>query len=83
MKDRFVLDIFILLVGAVTTTFFLFFFRYNSTAQLITSLLGCIYYVVWGIMHHAARDRLSALIVLEYILVGGLIFFLLATAFTI
>ena len=60
MRDKFSLHLFYLFIGLASSAFFIFYFKYNETIQLVSALLGCIYYVVWGIMHHAARERVSA-----------------------
>ncbi len=83
MKDKEFLQYFYLFVGAAISAFFIFYFKYDKVIQLLSALLGCIYYVVWGIMHHASRERLNRLIILEYILFGSLIFLLLLAALTI
>ena len=77
MKDKYLVHLGILFAGAVTAAFFFNYFKYQPQAQTIVAAMGCIYYVGWGIMHHAVRNRLSRLITLEYILVGSLIFLLL------
>lgn len=83
MRDKFTLHLFYLFVGVATSAFFIFYFKYNTAIQLASALLGCIYYIVWGIMHHASTERLNRLIVLEYVLFGSLIFLLLLVALTI
>ncbi|OGC47215.1 hypothetical protein A2886_01035 [candidate division WWE3 bacterium RIFCSPHIGHO2_01_FULL_42_13] len=83
MKDKYLLHFAILLFGILVSAFFFVYFRFNSTAQAVVAGMGCIYYIGWGIIHHAVRGRLSRLIALEYILVGSLIFLLLLTSITL
>jgi hypothetical protein len=61
----------------------MYYFKFDKPAQLVFGMLGCIYYTVWGIIHHALKERLSASVVLEYILFGFLAFLLLLLAFTL
>jgi hypothetical protein len=77
------LHLLILFWGIALSVFFFMYFKNHETAQIWTALTGCAYYVLWGIMHHASRERLNKLIVMEYILLGGLTFllFLLALIF--
>lgn len=83
MKDKYLVHLGILFAGILMASFFFNYFKYNTTAQIIISALGCIYYVVWGIIHHVVRNRLKRLIALEYVLVGSLIFFLLLLSLSI
>ncbi len=83
MKDNYLIHLGILFVGILIAALFFNYFWFDPTAQIIISALGCIYYVVWGIIHHAVRNRLSKLIVLEYILVGTLIFLLLLISLSV
>jgi len=76
-KDKYTLHLFILFVGLSIIAWLFTFFRFNTVAQTVLAFLGSIYYIVWGVFHHAAKKRIDKLIVLEYILVGSLIFLLL------
>jgi len=69
------------LVGGMILLGVLFvLFRYNSTIQILVGFLGCIFYAIWGIFHHALEDRVTKLIVLEYSLFS-LVAFLLMVLF--
>ena len=83
MKDNYLVHLGILFVGMLIAAFFFHYFSFSTVAQIIIAALGCIYYVVWGIIHHAVRNRLNKLIALEYILVGSIIFFLLLTSLSV
>jgi len=54
-------------------------FRFDRSAQTIISGAGSIFYILWGIIHHAIRERISRTIVWEYVLFGLLIFLLFYT----
>ena len=71
MKDNYLAHIGVLFVGVSVLAYFFSYFRYNTPLQLVIVGLGSVYYIVWGILHHAARERLTTLIVLEYVLVGS------------
>ena len=77
MKDRYTLHFFILFLGVFAASVFFYLFKYNLFAQTIIAFSGCMFYIMWGIMHHAVRDRLTKLVAIEYVLVGSLIFLLL------
>ena len=83
MKDKYLTHLGILFIGVLIVAFFFNYFKFNTTAQIIVAGVGCVYYIVWGVSHHAVRNRLSRLITLEYILVGSLIFLLLLTSLSI
>lgn len=54
-------------------------FRFDKRALMTISACGSVFYVGWGIIHQALRERLTKMIVLEYILFGSLVFLLLYT----
>ena len=74
---------FVLFVGIGITVFLLIFFKYDHTAQILVALLGCMYYVSWGIIHHALQERINKSIILEYVLVGTVMFILTLFMLTI
>lgn len=57
-------------------------FKYDPMAQLLAAFLGCMYYVSWGIIHHALQERINRALILEYALVGGVAFLLILLAVT-
>lgn len=67
-----------LILGLLATLFLFVYFKYNLTAQIIVSAVGCIYYALWGIVHHAIHNRLSAWVVVEYLLFGSLGFLIVS-----
>lgn len=83
MKDKYLIHLGTLFAGILTASFFFNYFKFNTSAQIIVAAAGCVYYVGWGIIHHAVRNRLDRLITLEYVLVGSLIFLLLLTSLSI
>ncbi len=60
----------------------LFHFQGYPTLKIFISLGTVLAYVVWGIVHHWLEKRLRWEIVLEYILVGALVFGLLYFRFS-
>ena len=68
---------FILFAGMVVIAFLFNIFRYDQLAQILVALLGCMYYISWGIIHHALEERIKKAIILEYILIGGVAFLLI------
>lgn len=68
-----------LLLG-LTGIFFLvglYLGRGQRIIEFIVTLAFCAFYIVWGIYHHATKHILRLPIVIEYILIGFLVLFLL------
>jgi hypothetical protein len=42
----------------------------SSSMHIFIALLLCLFYVIWGIVHHRFNHSVSARIVLEYVLIG-------------
>lgn len=82
-EEKELLHLSVLFAGIVLAASLFIYFQGSVVAQLITTSLGCAYYVAWGIVHHTAKDRLNRLIVLEYMLIGSLIFLLVLFSLTI
>ena len=72
-----VLEYIILVTGLLSVLVIFYLFRYNSLVLLITSGIGSLFYVLWGIIHHAIEGRLDKLVFLEYFLIGLFVFSLL------
>lgn len=71
------LEYLILLTTAILFIALLSIFRGEHTKQFIVVMLFTLYYVVWGVIHHAHDQTLSLKIVLEYIFIGVLALLLL------
>jgi len=56
----------VLIVGLLLTVFFFDYFSYSFVISSFVLFLGSLFYFVWGIVHHAIEDRVTAKIVLEY-----------------
>jgi hypothetical protein len=69
----------VLTVGMISFLFLLTTYRFDKGALLIISLLGSVFYIFWGILHHLLRKKLTRMIVYEYVLFGILVFLLLFT----
>ena len=72
----------VLLIGLLLFFSLFILFRYNDSIQLVIGGLGCFFYVLWGVIHHALEHRLTRLVVIEYVLFGGLMFLLLSWVFS-
>ncbi len=68
---------FVLFVGLLLFVSLFALFRYNQALQFSVGLLGCVFYVSWGVIHHILEERLTKLVVLEYLLFGVLVAILL------
>jgi len=80
-EDKHLLHYIFLFVGLLVFVALFILFRYHKPTQLFIGCIGVIFYVMWGILHHAVEDRLTRFVILEYLLFGGLAFLLLLTAF--
>jgi hypothetical protein len=77
--ERHFIEYLTLLVG-LTMFFGLFIgFRHSKEALKIISGAGTVFYIVWGLAHHAVEGRLNKFIAFEYILFGSVVFLLLFT----
>lgn len=68
------------LLLATIGVFFIFLlslFAGDRLNQFVVMILFTIFYILWGIIHHAANKTLHLKIVLEYILIGAVGLFLL------
>lgn len=71
---------YLILFIAIFIFILLFFvFRFNKNALVIISAVSSVFYVLWGIIHHVLKDRLTKSIFWEYLLFGFLVFLLLFT----
>jgi hypothetical protein len=80
IKDSHLSHYAFLIVGMALLGVFFVLFKYNTSIQIFIGLLGCIFYTFWGIFHHALEDRVTELVVFEYVLFS-LVAFLLMTLF--
>ncbi|OGK18233.1 hypothetical protein A2866_05110 [Candidatus Roizmanbacteria bacterium RIFCSPHIGHO2_01_FULL_39_8] len=70
-------DYLILILGAMLFLSTLSVFKGDRWTQFLTTLVFVGSYIVWGIYHHAHAGRLHLKTVIEYILIGFTIIFLL------
>ncbi len=77
LKDKYTLHLFTLFIGLSIVAWLFVYFKFNMFVQIALAFAGSVYYIVWGVLHHAAKRRIDKMIVLEYILVGSIIFLLL------
>lgn len=75
--ERHFMHYMVLLVGLFVFFVLFFLFRYNSFLQWMVGAGGCTFYVFWGVFHHALEHRLTSFVVMEYVLFGSLMLFLL------
>ena len=68
----------VLVLGLGAFIALLVVFSYSTPISIVISFLGSLFYVLWGIIHHALEKRLYKEIVLEYVLIGLSMFLLLA-----
>jgi hypothetical protein len=66
----------LLLVGLLVFFVFLIIFRYETFALKLIAMLSSLFYLVWGIVHHAANNRLTKEVFLEYMFISSMVFLL-------
>ena len=73
-NEKHLLSYFILLTGLFV--FFVMFISLSKTRhdQITVAFSGCLFYVLWGIIHHAFEHRFKLAVLLEYVLIGTLAF---------
>ena len=76
-NDNHIAQYTVLLSGLFTFVILFALFRYNHALQLVVGILGCMFYVTWGVVHHILEERLTKAVVLEYVLFGILVSLLL------
>lgn len=70
-------DYLLLLTGGVLFLFSLSFFKGERLLEFIILFIFISFYILWGIYHHIIEDSLHLRTVVEYILIGFTILFLL------
>lgn len=75
-NEKELIEYIVLLVGLVVFFLLLILFRYEVFALKLVAMLGSLFYVVWGIIHHAASERLTLAILLEYVFISFMVFLL-------
>ena len=78
LKEHFI-EYLVLFIAVIAFVILFAVLRFNKNALMILSGFGSLFYILWGIIHHAIRGRLNRMIAYEYILFGILIFLLLFT----
>ncbi len=77
-EDSHITHLLILCLGILLSLFFFAYFRYNHIYQFYSVIVGVVYYIAWGFIHHLLEDRLSFPIIMEYVLIGGIVILLFA-----
>ncbi len=70
-------DYILLLTGGVFFLLALQIFRGERLLEFIVLLAFCSFYIIWGFYHHVIEDSIRLKTVLEYVLIGFTIIFLL------
>lgn len=53
--------------------------RGTPSLQAVVGVVTSLFYVAWGIIHHALEGDLHAKVVIEYMLIGGIAIILITT----
>lgn len=75
--NKHLLDYLLLFTAGIFFTLSLSLFRGERLLEFIILLSFISFYIIWGIYHHLVIDKLHFKIVLEYIMIGFLVIFLL------
>lgn len=67
----------ILLTGLAILGSLFVLFRFNERIQILVGAAGCLFYILWGIFHHASEERVTKLVIFEYVSFGLLAFLLM------
>ena len=72
-------EYFILFIAILLFVSLIFMFRFDKNALINLTATGSLFYIFWGIIHHAIRGKLTRIVAYEYILFGILVFLLFFT----
>jgi len=75
--EKHLIEYLVLTLGLAVFAGLFVMFRFNKPVLIYVALFGCVFYMLWGIVHHYLEGRLTELLAAEYILIGFLIFLLL------
>lgn len=75
-NEKELIEYIVLLLGLLVFFVLLIIFRYEIVALKLVAMLGSLFYVVWGIIHHAADDRLTKELIMEYVFISSMVFLL-------
>jgi len=81
--EKHIVHYLILFIGLLFFGFGFLYFKHNKETEFFITASASVFYVLWGIIHHAVENRLTRFIALEYFLFGSLIFFLLFTVISL
>ncbi len=73
------LDYLVLITGGVFFLLLLKTLSADKTSMFIVILLFTSFYIVWGVYHHTSTKTLHMKNVVEYILIGFIVLFLVTT----
>lgn len=75
--SKYGLQYLVLITGYIALLILISLLRGYRTAQYTVLIIGILFYITWGIIHHSSEKTLKIDTVIEYILIGGVILFLL------
>lgn len=74
-----------MLLGSVLVLFLGLFiwFAHNDVIQIIVSAVSSLLFITWGIVHHVNEERARKSVLIEYVLLGVVVFFIVFTVLSI
>jgi len=72
-------EYFILFIAISVFMFLVYTFRFEKEVLILLSGIGSAFYIIWGIIHHWIRGKLTRSVIYEYLLFGILVFLLFFT----
>lgn len=72
-------EYFVLLVAVSIFIVLIYIFRFNKDMLILLTGVGSFFYILWGIIHHWLRGKLTRSVAYEYALFGFLAFLLFFT----
>jgi len=79
LEDYHIIAYIVLILGLGLFFALFLLFRHSTHALLLISFGGSLFYILWGIIHHAVEKRLHRDVVIEYIMIGIFMFLLLSS----
>ena len=72
-------EYFILVVAIIIFMFFIYIYRFDKGALITLTGIGSLFYVLWGIIHHWIRNKITKSVIFEYIIFALFAFLLFYT----
>jgi hypothetical protein len=81
--DKHLTQYMLLVSGLVLFLGLFIWFAHNDIIQVMISAVSSLLFITWGIVHHVSEERARKSVLIEYILLGIVVFFIVFTVLSI